>query len=112
MIWGLLLFSCVASLLISLGSGDQSNDEFLANLKLSDVSSNECKLTVPSGYSKLVPPLIRDALSPGKFSPAQVQLGLDLWQVSKVDDFEQFLEMTILFTVRWKDDRILQDGKR
>ena len=54
---------------------------------------------------ELVPPILWDEDGTG-FEPALVHLGFDIWDVHRVDDFTQTLNILVTFTVGWSDHRL------
>ena len=56
---------------------------------------------IPANYSKFNPPL-----NPPGEPPAEVQIGLDNFEILKIDDREFTIEINAYFIVKWRDKRI------
>ena len=61
----------------------------------------EAMFCIPSNYSKFNPPL-----NPPGDPPAEVQIGLDNFEILKIDDRDFTIEINAYFIVKWRDLRL------
>ena len=66
--------------------------------------SIEGMFCIPGNYSKFNPPL-----NPPGEPPAEVQIGLDNFEILKIDDRDFTIEINAYFIVKWRDKRLEVD---
>lgn len=73
----------------------------LNHLQQGQYCSIDDMFCIPANYSKFNPPL-----NPPGEPPAEVQIGLDNFEILKIDDREFTIEINAYFIVKWRDKRI------
>jgi len=68
--------------------------------------SIEGMFCIPGNYSKFNPPL-----NPPGEPPAEVQIGLDNFEILKIDDRDFTIEINAYFIVKWRDKRLEVDAQ-